>query len=58
MDYGTLPYFESRHDIALAYFLGLDVGNTGIVLAVPILASFKILCAHIKPMEPLAEFLS
>ena len=27
MDYGTFSYFESRHHPALAYFLGLDVGN-------------------------------
>jgi len=33
-------------------------GIVGIILAVPILAAFKIFCAHIKPMEPLAEFLS
>jgi predicted PurR-regulated permease PerM len=33
-------------------------GIVGIILAVPILAAFKIVCAHIKPMEPLAEFLS
>lgn len=39
-------------------FWGWTWGIIGIVLAVPILASFKILCAHIKPMEPLAEFLS
>jgi len=30
-------------------------GIIGVILAVPILASFKIFCAHIKPMEPLAE---
>ena len=28
------------------------------VLAVPILAAFKIFCSHIEPMEPLAEFMS
>jgi predicted PurR-regulated permease PerM len=28
------------------------------ILAVPILAAFKIFCAHIKPIEPIAEFLS
>jgi predicted PurR-regulated permease PerM len=39
-------------------FWGWMWGIIGIILAVPILASFKILCAHIKPMEPLAEFLS
>ncbi|PWT84281.1 MAG: hypothetical protein C5B58_04920 [Acidobacteria bacterium] len=39
-------------------FWGWMWGIAGIILAVPILAAFKILCAHIKPMEPLAEFLS
>jgi len=39
-------------------FWGWMWGIVGIVLAVPILAAFKIFCAHIKPMEPLAEFLS
>jgi predicted PurR-regulated permease PerM len=39
-------------------FWGWMWGIVGIILAVPILAAFKILCAHIKPMEPLAEFLS
>ena len=39
-------------------FWGWMWGVVGIILAVPILASFKIFCAHIKPMEPLAEFLS
>ena len=39
-------------------FWGWMWGIIGIILAVPILAAFKILCAHIKPMEPLAEFLS
>jgi predicted PurR-regulated permease PerM len=39
-------------------FWGWMWGIIGIVLAVPILATFKIFCAHIKPMEPLAEFLS
>jgi predicted PurR-regulated permease PerM len=33
-------------------------GIVGIILAVPILAAFKIFCGYIKPMEPLAEFLS
>ncbi|HEU5312953.1 MAG TPA: AI-2E family transporter [Candidatus Udaeobacter sp.] len=33
-------------------------GIVGIILAVPILAAFKIFCTHIKPLEPLAEFLS
>jgi predicted PurR-regulated permease PerM len=39
-------------------FWGWMWGIAGIVLAVPILATVKIFCAHIKPMEPLAEFLS
>jgi predicted PurR-regulated permease PerM len=39
-------------------FWGWLWGIVGIILAVPILATFKIFCAHIKPMEPLAEFLS
>jgi len=39
-------------------FWGWMWGIVGIILAVPILAAFKILCAHIKPLEPLAEFLS
>jgi predicted PurR-regulated permease PerM len=29
-----------------------------VILAVPILAAFKIFCTHIEPMQPLAEFLS
>jgi len=39
-------------------FWGWMWGIIGIILAVPILSAFKIFCAHIKPMEPLAEFLS
>jgi predicted PurR-regulated permease PerM len=39
-------------------FWGWLWGIVGIILAVPILAAFKIFCGHIKPMEPLAEFLS
>jgi len=39
-------------------FWGWMWGIVGIILAVPILAAFRIVCAHIKPMEPLAEFLS
>ena len=39
-------------------FWGWMWGIVGIILAVPILAAFKIFCVHIKPMEPLAEFLS
>ena len=39
-------------------FWGWMWGIVGVILAVPILAAFKIFCAYIKPMEPLAEFLS
>jgi predicted PurR-regulated permease PerM len=39
-------------------FWGWMWGIVGIVLAVPILAAFKIFCSHIEPMEPLAEFIS
>lgn len=39
-------------------FWGWMWGIAGIILAVPILAAFKIFCAHIEPMKPLAEFLS
>lgn len=39
-------------------FWGWLWGIPGIILAVPILAAFKIFCAHIKPIEPIAEFLS
>ncbi len=39
-------------------FWGWIWGIAGIILAVPILAAFKIFCSHIEPMEPLAEFIS
>jgi len=39
-------------------FWGWMWGIAGVILAVPILAAFKIFCVHIKPMGPLAEFLS
>lgn len=39
-------------------FWGWMWGITGVILAVPILAAFKIFCAHIEEMEPVAEFLS
>lgn len=39
-------------------FWGWMWGILGIILAVPILAAFKIFCAHIEPMHPIAEFLS
>ena len=39
-------------------FWGWLWGVAGVMLAVPILATFKIFCAHIKPMEPIADFIS
>jgi predicted PurR-regulated permease PerM len=39
-------------------FWGWLWGIPGVMLGVPILAAFKIFCAHIKPLEPIAEFLS
>ena len=39
-------------------FWGWMWGIVGVILAVPILAAFKIFCSHIESMEPLAEFLS
>ncbi len=39
-------------------FWGWMWGIIGIILAVPILAAFKIFCSHVEPMEPLAEFMS
>jgi predicted PurR-regulated permease PerM len=39
-------------------FWGWMWGIVGVILAVPILAAFKIFCAHVEPMEPIAEFLS
>ena len=39
-------------------FWGWMWGIAGIILAVPILAAFKIFCAHVEEMEPIAEFLS
>ena len=55
---GSFSYPKSSPYSSFVGFLGLDVGNRSCHLAVPILAAFKIFCAHIKPMEPLAEFLS
>jgi predicted PurR-regulated permease PerM len=43
--------------ISLAFW-GWMWGISGMILAVPILATFKIFCDHIKPMAPIAEFLS
>ena len=39
-------------------FWGWMWGIVGIILAVPILAAFKIFCAHIKPLDAIADFLS
>ena len=39
-------------------FWGWMWGIVGVILAVPILAAFKIFCTHIEQMEPLAEFIS
>jgi predicted PurR-regulated permease PerM len=39
-------------------FWGWMWGISGMILAVPILAVFKIFCDHIKPMAPVSEFLS
>jgi len=39
-------------------FWGWMWGIVGIIVAVPILAAFKIFCDHIEPMQPIAEFLS
>jgi len=39
-------------------FWGWMWGAPGVILGVPILAAFKIFCAHIEPIEPIAEFLS
>ncbi|MEO5720237.1 MAG: AI-2E family transporter [Chthoniobacterales bacterium] len=39
-------------------FWGWLWGIAGIILAVPILAAFKIFCSHVEEMEPIAEFLS
>jgi predicted PurR-regulated permease PerM len=43
--------------LALAFW-GWMWGISGMILAVPILASFKIFCDHIEPMAPIAEFMS
>ncbi|MEY2510568.1 MAG: hypothetical protein QOE26_1331 [Verrucomicrobiota bacterium] len=43
--------------IALAFW-GWMWGISGMILAVPILATFKIFCDHIEPMAPVAEFMS
>jgi predicted PurR-regulated permease PerM len=43
--------------IALAFW-GWMWGISGMILAVPILATFKIFCDHIEPLAPIAEFMS
>jgi len=43
--------------ISLAFW-GWMWGISGMILAVPILATFKIFCDNIEPMAPIAEFLS
>ena len=43
--------------ISLAFW-GWMWGISGMVLAVPILATFKIFCDHIEPMTPISDFLS
>ena len=43
--------------IALTFW-GWMWGIAGMILAVPILATFKIFCDHIEPMAPVAEFMS
>jgi predicted PurR-regulated permease PerM len=43
--------------VSLAFW-GWMWGISGMILAVPILATFKIFCDHIEPMAPIAEFLS
>jgi predicted PurR-regulated permease PerM len=39
-------------------FWGWMWGIAGVILAVPLLAAFKIVCTHIEQTEPIAEFLS
>ncbi|MEY2556583.1 MAG: hypothetical protein QOE34_8 [Verrucomicrobiota bacterium] len=43
--------------IALTFW-GWMWGIAGMILAVPILATFKIFCDHIEPMTPIGEFMS
>ena len=43
--------------ISLAFW-GWMWGISGMILAVPILATFKIFCDNLEPMSPIAEFLS
>jgi len=39
-------------------FWGWMCGISGMILAVPILATFKIFCDHLEPMAPIGEFMS
>ena len=55
---GPLAYAQPCPRSPLIDLLGLDVGYCRVIMAVPILAAFKIFCSHIEPMEPLAEFIS
>jgi predicted PurR-regulated permease PerM len=43
--------------VALAFW-GWMWGISGMILAVPILATFKIFCEHIEPLSPIGEFMS
>jgi predicted PurR-regulated permease PerM len=43
--------------ISLAFW-GWMWGISGMILAVPILATFKIFCDHLEPMTPISEFMS
>ena len=43
--------------IALTFW-GWMWGISGMILAVPMLATFKIFCDHIEPMAPIGEFMS
>jgi predicted PurR-regulated permease PerM len=43
--------------IALSFW-GWMWGISGMILAVPILVTFKIFCDHIEPMAPIGEFMS
>jgi predicted PurR-regulated permease PerM len=43
--------------VSLAFW-GWMWGISGMILAVPILATFKILCDHVEPMAPISEFMS
>lgn len=44
--------------LALFYMIwGWIWGLGGALLAVPLLAAFKILCDHLEPLHPIGEFL-